>query len=317
MFDNIAEPHTHTDECGNPNSSEPNCGSPTVITCSEPSQTEKKDHGCIEKGSLDQNIPISDDVHQVESKVNSFNFPAQAPKGKAASGEDRSFTFKVGSPDVLPERESGKGWKKFSNIQDIELPQVFHHILKVHLNLKFVISFLIICWVFFYAGPFPKTAKESPTVPGPCQTDPEIFPETPYGRHQISGDLKAYGTDKGIGVDKTGLVSGSAANRTVSTGRKRAKETPRPKRTNESDGSPCSASLNSDGTMSRPTHAEGITKCSRIEGKNTKASCVPTIQASSLPDLNTSAAPMMLHQPFTILQQRQLRAQIFVYGSLM
>eukprot|EP00268_Persea_americana_P064883 TRINITY_DN858_c0_g5_i3.p1 TRINITY_DN858_c0_g5~~TRINITY_DN858_c0_g5_i3.p1 ORF type:complete len:2953 (+),score=716.13 TRINITY_DN858_c0_g5_i3:281-9139(+) len=283
LSDNIAEPHTHTDECGNPNSSEPNCGSPTVITCSEPSQTEKKDHGCIEKGSLDQNIPISDDVHQVESKVNSFNFPAQAPKGKAASGEDRSFTFKVGSPDVLPERESGKGWKKFSNIQDIELPQ---------------------------------TAKESPTVPGPCQTDPEIFPETPYGRHQISGDLKAYGTGKGIGVDKTGLVSGSAANRTVSTGRKRAKETPRPKRTNESDGSPCSASLNSDGTMSRPTHAEGITKCSRIEGKNTKASCVPTIQASSLPDLNTSAAPMMLHQPFTILQQRQLRAQIFVYGSL-
>lgn len=118
-------------------------------------------------------------------------------------------------------------------------------------------------------------------------------------------------------MDKTGLVSGSAANRTVSTGRKRAKETPRPKRRNESDGSPCSASINSDGTMSRPIHAEGITKCSRIEGKNTKASCVPTIQASSLPDLNTSASPMTLHQPFTILQQRQLRAQIFVYGSLM
>lgn len=129
MPDNIAELHTQTDECGNPNSSEPNCGSPTVITCSEPSQTEKKDHGYSEKGSLDQNIPNSDDVHQIETKVNCFNFPAQDSKGKAASDEDRSFTFKVGSPDALPERESSKGWKKFSNIQAIELPQVFHLIL--------------------------------------------------------------------------------------------------------------------------------------------------------------------------------------------
>ena len=39
---------------------------------------------------------------------------------------------------------------------------------------------------------------------------------------------------------------------------------------------------------------------------------------SSLPDLNSSASPsVMFQQPFTDLQQVQLRAQIFVYGALM
>ncbi|RAL54697.1 hypothetical protein DM860_001825 [Cuscuta australis] len=37
---------------------------------------------------------------------------------------------------------------------------------------------------------------------------------------------------------------------------------------------------------------------------------------SILPDLNSSASPISFQQPFTDLQQVQLRAQIFVYGSL-
>lgn len=155
-------------------------------------------------------------------------------------------------------------------------------------------------------------------MPGPCQTDPEMLQETPHGRRQVSGDRKAYGTIKNIGGDKTGLVSGSAGDRTVAAGRKRAKVTHHPKQTTENDGSPCSASVNSDGTTSMPMRAEETTKYSFIEGNNTTACCGPTVQPSSLPDLNTSASPMkMFHQPFTILQQVQLRAQIFVYGSLM
>lgn len=43
-----------------------------------------------------------------------------------------------------------------------------------------------------------------------------------------------------------------------------------------------------------------------------------SIPTSSLPDLNTSASSSsFFQQPFTDLQQVQLRAQIFVYGSLM
>ena len=58
--------------------------------------------------------------------------------------------------------------------------------------------------------------------------------------------------------------------------------------------------------------------CGHVERGSTK-SCGPlTTPTSSLPDLNTSASPSaMFQQPFTDLQQVQLRAQIFVYGSLM
>lgn len=41
------------------------------------------------------------------------------------------------------------------------------------------------------------------------------------------------------------------------------------------------------------------------------------LPTSRLPDLNTSAPSSAFFQPFTDLQQVQLRAQIFVYGSLM
>lgn len=45
---------------------------------------------------------------------------------------------------------------------------------------------------------------------------------------------------------------------------------------------------------------------------------VLTTSTSSLPDLNTSAPQSVIfQQPFTDLQQVQLRAQIFVYGALM
>lgn len=55
-----------------------------------------------------------------------------------------------------------------------------------------------------------------------------------------------------------------------------------------------------------------------VEHGSTK-SCGPLpTPTSNLPDLNTSASPSAIfQQPFTDLQQVQLRAQIFVYGSLM
>ncbi|MCD7446921.1 hypothetical protein HAX54_018892 [Datura stramonium] len=54
-----------------------------------------------------------------------------------------------------------------------------------------------------------------------------------------------------------------------------------------------------------------------IERNITKSSGVVSFPTSNLPDLNTSSpASVLFHQPFTDLQQVQLRAQIFVYGSL-
>ncbi|XP_027775043.1 uncharacterized protein LOC107027921 isoform X3 [Solanum pennellii] len=53
-----------------------------------------------------------------------------------------------------------------------------------------------------------------------------------------------------------------------------------------------------------------------VERNITKSSGVVSFPTSSLPDLNTTSASVLFHQPFTDLQQVQLRAQIFVYGSL-
>lgn len=55
-----------------------------------------------------------------------------------------------------------------------------------------------------------------------------------------------------------------------------------------------------------------------VERGATKASGNVSVPTSDLPDLNSSApASVLFRQPFTDLQQVQLRAQIFVYGSLM
>lgn len=54
-----------------------------------------------------------------------------------------------------------------------------------------------------------------------------------------------------------------------------------------------------------------------VERNITKSSGAVSFPTSNLPDLNTSSpASVLFHQPFTDLQQVQLRAQIFVYGSL-
>lgn len=48
-----------------------------------------------------------------------------------------------------------------------------------------------------------------------------------------------------------------------------------------------------------------------------KTSSSVAFQTSIIPDLNSSSSLALFHQPFTDFQQVQLRAQIFVYGSLM
>jgi hypothetical protein len=69
-----------------------------------------------------------------------------------------------------------------------------------------------------------------------------------------------------------------------------------------------------DKKLSGPTSPLGTIVIERSGAKESGVSLVP---ASNLPDLNTSVSPSSLfQQPFTDVQQVQLRAQIFVYGSL-
>ncbi|KAJ0970534.1 hypothetical protein J5N97_018493 [Dioscorea zingiberensis] len=93
-------------------------------------------------------------------------------------------------------------------------------------------------------------------------------------------------------------------------------ETP-PSQPTEAKEKQCSISPSPVGTISKDMQSEEIRQYPSIEGNSIKASCSASVQASDLPDLNSSiSAAALSHQPFTDLQQVQLRAQIFVYGSL-
>lgn len=79
-----------------------------------------------------------------------------------------------------------------------------------------------------------------------------------------------------------------------------------------------------DTTSHLPLNSAGILQPSEMkqygqgECNNMKSFGVLSTSMSTLPDLNTQvSSSAAFQQPFTDLQQVQLRAQIFVYGALM
>ncbi|XP_072962362.1 protein SWOLLEN 1-like isoform X2 [Typha angustifolia] len=89
------------------------------------------------------------------------------------------------------------------------------------------------------------------------------------------------------------------------------------KQISESGRSQCNPSPSVDKAASNNMKFEEMKQNPISEISNTKVSCSPAVESSNLPDLNTSiCSAALIHQPFTDLQQVQLRAQIFVYGSL-
>ncbi|XAR70467.1 hypothetical protein NMG60_11027321 [Bertholletia excelsa] len=84
----------------------------------------------------------------------------------------------------------------------------------------------------------------------------------------------------------------------------------------ESGDKSCGLSTSLSGT-SQFVQFEGLKPYGNTECSATVPCGVVSVSTSSLPDLNTSApSSALFQQPFTDLQQVQLRAQIFVYGSL-
>ncbi|KAF8379215.1 hypothetical protein HHK36_028645 [Tetracentron sinense] len=257
-----AESHALEARSRSPNSDEPKCGSPTVISCSELSQSEKENR---EGG----NAPAFNDVDGIANKVESISHD---PKGNDVSEDDRSFTFEVSSLADLSDRETGKGWKPFPIIQPYELPQ---------------------------------TVEDSPST-------------TSRGIPRVSDGENVRSSSKSTPErKKTRRVSVKATERETAKAGKPIKEINSVRQTTERGAKSCNVSPNSIGTTTQVLQAEKMGSYEYVEGSSMKPCVVPTIQTSNLPDLNTSASPSALfQQPFTDLQQVQLRAQIFVYGSL-
>nr|XP_010919597.1 uncharacterized protein LOC105043663 isoform X1 [Elaeis guineensis]XP_010919598.1 uncharacterized protein LOC105043663 isoform X1 [Elaeis guineensis]XP_010919599.1 uncharacterized protein LOC105043663 isoform X1 [Elaeis guineensis]XP_029119970.1 uncharacterized protein LOC105043663 isoform X1 [Elaeis guineensis] len=146
---------------------------------------------------------------------------------------------------------------------------------------------------------------------------PQVSKDNSHPGPKESEEKSPHGTmTKTIGENKSKQVS-SSGTRKANTSKRAAKETPSPKKAKERERKTCSTSPTGSTGISSNMRLEEMQQHLCVESSSMKVSCPQTVQTSNLPDLNTSLSTAALfHQPFTDLQQVQLRAQIFVYGSL-
>lgn len=153
----------------------------------------------------------------------------------------------------------------------------------------------------------------SPSTSGLGHIDPKIAQDISHGSPKVSDVASVRTGSKGNPERKARRASGKAPGKESAKKGNHIKETTsvRPERGEKISN----ASLSSAGT----TQLVQSNEMQRYV--NVDSSIKPFVIATStpnLPDLNSSASPSaVFQQPFTDLQQVQLRAQIFVYGALM
>ncbi|OMO52473.1 hypothetical protein COLO4_37160 [Corchorus olitorius] len=254
----------------------PSCGSPIVIRTSEQSQTKI---GKVVKRSTDQSASASGIISEEANKEQSIS---QDAKGNDASPGDRSFTFEVPPLANFSEKEASKNWQPFSTMQHDKISPVVEGT--------------------------PSTSRSGKVAAKTAQ-------DASQGKLQTSEKENVRGGSKGTSERKTRRASGR------STGRESAKKGIATKET-----TPTRQSDRNDRTTNAPLSSPGIGQLvqsnemqpyGHVDGGNMKSFGVLSTSVSNLPDLNTSASSSAaFNQPFTDLQQVQLRAQIFVYGAL-
>ncbi|XP_021767965.1 uncharacterized protein LOC110732341 isoform X2 [Chenopodium quinoa] len=246
------------------------CGSPTIISSSEPSQMEKDNH---EEGRSH----ISDEV------VKDIQSTSEDPKRKDLLVEDSSFTFKVNILPDTTEKEPAKSWSPFP---DVEKRKVFEE-----------------------TAPSSKGKTERTTL----QKTPRHNARVSDGE---SGPVGSRGTSERKG--RRGSAKGTAKENS-----KKGNQLKGPIQENASMNADKVSNMQLSAPISSPLAQCGQMQAyGSIEGSIKKPFGVVAVPSSSLPDLNTSALnnstspSASFRQSFTDMQQVQLRAQIFVYGSL-
>ncbi|XP_031482736.1 uncharacterized protein LOC116252537 isoform X2 [Nymphaea colorata] len=253
------------------------CGSPTIISCKESLQDEAHHHE-TENQSLLQS-PAS----------------GNAP-GATSSTTGQSDGMKASDqiPDMCDTPESDKSFTfKIGNLSGSSV------------NEK--------------SG---KDWKQFPST-GPA----ELFQttgsaeRTSDGNPQISEEKKMIEASKSRGKSKSRSRSGNGTERATTSKGKPKKEASSRKLTSLTAGNDKHEGNASAGpsknVLGSPTQLEESKKLAHVEGSTTKPYSITSIQAST-PVLNAlaSSALALFQQPFTDMQQLQLRAQIFVYGYL-
>ncbi|XP_022719064.1 uncharacterized protein LOC111277105 isoform X2 [Durio zibethinus] len=255
----------------------PSCGSPIVIRTSKQSQSKIEKEGV--KGSKDQSSSVSGVINGEANKEQSIS---QDTKGNYASPGDRSFTFEVPPLPDLSAKEAGKNWQPFSTMQHDQISSV---------------------------------VEGTPSTSGSSKVGAKAAQEVSHANLLASERENVRGGSKGTPERKTRRAGGKSTGKEAAKKGLAAKETT-PARHSERSDKTSNLSLSSAG-IGQVMQSNEMQHYGHMEGGNMKQFGVLSTSVSSLPDLNTSASSSaVFHQPFTDLQQVQLRAQIFVYGAL-
>uniref|UniRef100_F6I1M2 Uncharacterized protein n=1 Tax=Vitis vinifera TaxID=29760 RepID=F6I1M2_VITVI len=167
----------------------------------------------------------------------------------------------------------------------------------------------------FFGLSFLKIVEGSPSTSVLGQMDPKMAQEISRGSPRASGGITS-GSSKGT-EHKTKRASGKATGKETAKKGSNVKDTAHARQPPERVDKSGNLSPSPSGTT-QYVQSKEMQHTGNMERISTKSCGTLTTPTSNLPDLNTSASPSAIfQQPFTDLQQVQLRAQIFVYGSLM
>ncbi|MBA0740915.1 hypothetical protein Gogos_014098, partial [Gossypium gossypioides] len=268
----------HIMECGSSSADldNPSCGSPILVRTSE--QPESEIGTPTVKGSKDLGASVSGVTNGEGNKEMSIS---QDTKGNVASSGDGSFTFEVSPLASLSEKEAGKNWQPFSTVQHDKTSSVSDALFKwtfLCSNNSFLIKIV---------ERIPSTSK----------------------RENLGGG------SKGTSERKTRRAGSKSTGKEAAKKGVVAKDTT-PARQSERSGRTSNVSL-STSEIGQLVKSNEMQYLGHMEGGNMKPFGVLFTSVSSFPDFKTTASShAVFNQPFTDLQQVQLRSQIFVYGAL-
>ncbi|MBA0852439.1 hypothetical protein Goshw_005364 [Gossypium schwendimanii] len=263
----------------------PSCGSPIVIRTSEQFPSKIGNDGL--KGSEGRSASISGVINGEENKDQSIS---EDMKGNYASPGDRTFTFEVPPLADLSGKEAGKNWQLFSTMQHDTISSVEGTLSTASLS---------------------KVGTKAAQEVSPANLQAS---ESENVRGRSKGTSEGSGS-KGTSERRARRVGGKSTGKEAAKKGIAAKEMTPASRSKRS-GRTSNASLSSAG-IGQLIQSNEVKHSGHMEGATTKPFGVLSTSVSSLPDLNASASSSaVFHQPFTDLQQVQLRAQIFVYGAL-
>ncbi|KAK1376369.1 hypothetical protein POM88_032562 [Heracleum sosnowskyi] len=158
-----------------------------------------------------------------------------------------------------------------------------------------------------------QVTEGSRLISSSTQVDIKTMNEVSCKTPQTPVKGTAHVSAKGTPERKTRRASGKASVRSAKKGSNVKESTPG-RQSNKEDKSPAYMHTPRAG---QPVQFKELKPCGEVAKSGAKSLAFIPIPTSNLPDLNTSVpTAAVFQQPFTDLQQVQLRAQIFVYGSL-